>query len=477
MRVPGLLLSLLLLLAPHPAPAGQAPDLPERLQARLAEPRFEASRWGVHVVSLDTGRTLAAHDAGSWFVPASNAKLFTCAAALRILGPDRTLATSLLAPARPGARGVVPGDLILFGRGDPFLLGRWRGGAGRPDPLESLARQAWEAGVRVVEGDLVGDDSFFDTRPWGSGWEAGDRELAFGADVSALTVHENMVDLRIYPGSEAGRPCFLFPQPGLGLLPLANRTTTGQGPALRARWAGSVLEVTGALPPQAAPAALTAPVREPALFAAQLLRRALERRGIRILGATRAAHAGDRGRPLDPAPLAELGRVESEPVRELVKATLKDSVNLGAQLLLLQMGHSEAAGLEAVSGFLRRAGINGVLLEEGSGLSRKDLVKPEALTALLATMATQPEGAAFAAALPVAAVDGTLRGRFGNSAAGTRLRAKTGTLRNTSALAGYATSAHGERLAFAILLNNHVPAPDGPSGQAEVDALAAMLVE
>jgi D-alanyl-D-alanine carboxypeptidase/D-alanyl-D-alanine-endopeptidase (penicillin-binding protein 4) len=125
MRPAGLFLSLLLVLTPHPAPAGQpSPDLAERLQARIAEPRFASSRLGIHVVSLDTGRVLASQDAGRYFLPASNAKLFTCAAALRLLGPDRTLATSLLAPARPGAGGVVAGDLILYGRGDPSFLGR-----------------------------------------------------------------------------------------------------------------------------------------------------------------------------------------------------------------------------------------------------------------------------------------------------------------------------------------------------------------
>jgi len=452
-----------LLLALLLAPAAFAQPLATRLQAHLQAPRFEASRWGVSVVSLDTGRTVFEQDAGKYFVPASNAKLFTCAMALCRLGPERRIRTSVMAGGRPGPDGVLKGDLVLFGRGDPMFLARWHGYPGTPDPFEALAAQVAAAGVRVVRGDVVGDDSFFRTRPFGSGWESGDRDYAFGADVSALTVHDNMADLRIYPGT-AGGPCLLFPIPGLGLLPLRNLTTTGAGPGLRALWEGEELAVTGSLAAGAAPVSLAVPVRRPALFAAGLLRRALVRHGVRVTG-TAAARAV-------PAPV-ELAFVESPTVRELVKATLKDSVNLYAQLLLLQAGGSEEAGLAALADFLKEAGIpaGDVLLEEGAGLSRKDLVKPRALTALLKYMAARPEGPAFADALPLAAVDGTLRNRMGDSPAAANLRAKTGTLRNTHSLAGYVTTASGERLAFSIILNNHV----SPAPAADLDAAAVLL--
>jgi len=450
--------------------ARESPDLASRLQAHLDSPRFAASRWGVQVVSLDSGRTLFSRNAGQYFVPASNAKLFTCALALCRLGPDHRIRTSVLAAALPGPDGVLKGDLTFYGRGDPMLMARWRGGPALPDPLEALALQVKAAGVRSIEGEVVGDESFFATRPYGSGWEAGDRDFAFGADVSALTLHDNMVDLRIYPGTAAGRPCLLFPIPGKGLLPLRNLTTTGPAAPLRAEWQGDALEVTGALAEGAMPAALYVPVRDPARFAAALLRRALERQGITVLGKAALRPAGDK---------VELAHVDSPPLVEIVRATLKDSVNLYAQLLLLQAGRSERAGLAALGTFLREAGLNegGIVFEEGSGLSRKDLVKPEAVTALLRYMRTRPEGPAFAEALPLAAVDGTLRYRLGSTRAAVNLRAKTGTLRYTHALSGYVTTAGGDHLAFAILLNNHVPGPDGPAAEADVDAVAALLAE
>jgi len=461
MRVPALLLTPALALA-------QAPDLPARLQALAQAPALARAHLGVHVVSLDTGRTLYAQDAGKWFVPASCAKLLTCASALVTLGPETRLRTSVSAGARPGPDGTLRGDLFLVGRGDPMLMARWRGEAPDPDPLEALADQVAAAGVKRVAGDVVGDGRFFRTRPWGSGWEAQDRAFAFGADVSALTVHENVADLRIYPGTAPGAPCFLFPQPGLGLLPLANRTSTGPGPEIDLAWEGDTMVVTGALPPGAPPLALAVPVRNPEAFAARLLRRALERRGIQVGGSARAA------READPAPGTELAFLESRPVKALVRETLKHSVNLHAQMLLLQQGRSEKAGLASLGAFLASAGIRqGVQLEEGSGLSRKDLVTPEALTALLVHMDRRPEGIPFREALPLAGIDGTLRRRMAGTAAVGAVAAKTGTLRHVHALAGYATTRKGERLAFALLLNGAVE----PGGLEALEAFAVALAE
>jgi D-alanyl-D-alanine carboxypeptidase/D-alanyl-D-alanine-endopeptidase (penicillin-binding protein 4) len=454
----------ILLLALLLAPGAFAQALAPGIQAHLQAPRFEACRWGVSVVSLDTGRTLFEQDAGKYFLPASDAKLFTCAMILCRLGTERRIRTSVLADALPGPGGILEGDLVFYGRGDPTLMAQGSGNA-----LEDLAAQVAAAGVKVVAGDVVGDASFFRTLPYGSGWEAGDRDYAFGADVSALSVHGNVATLRVYPGREGG-PCLLFPIPGLGLLPLRNLTLTGPGPELRAVWEGNELVVSGTLPPGAPPAAFQVPVRNPALFAAGLLRRALERHGIQVAGAVRSRDAGQ-------PPPAELAWVESPPLRELVRATLKDSVNNYAQMLLLQAGGSEEAGLAVLAGFLKEAGIPAadVVLEEGSGLSRKDLVKPRAFTALLRFMAGRPEGAAFAAALPVAGVDGTLRNRMRDTPAAGNVRAKTGTLRNTHGLAGYVTTAAGERLAFSVLLNNHVAEPGGPPASAELDVIPVLL--
>jgi D-alanyl-D-alanine carboxypeptidase/D-alanyl-D-alanine-endopeptidase (penicillin-binding protein 4) len=485
-RIPLKAVALGLLLAMTPAGAAPPAPLAARLESLLSEPRFAAASWGVKVVSLDTGRTLFEHQADKLFVPASNTKLFTAALALQAPGKDFRIRTSLYGQGRPGPDGVLQGDLILFGRGDPTTLGRNQGG---PDPLEALATQAWAAGVRVVTGDLVGDDRFFATPPFGSGWEAGDLAFAFGAPPTALAIHGNTVTLRVYPAAP-GQPCLVFPMPGLHLLPVDNGTTTRPGgEGIRAHRApgDATVHLTGALPPGAPPAQLTVTLQDPALFFAQLLRRALLRHGIQVRGATRSVHAPDRAAPLDPGVLMELAHLESPPLHSILRDTLKDSLNLEAQVLLLQAGaarpgpgpNTESRGLEALAAYLEAAGLKPgqVLLEEGSGLSRKNLVTPAAIVALLVHLSHEPGADLFREALPLAGVDGSLAQRMTGTAAQGNLRAKTGTMRFNHALSGYVTSAAGERLAFAILLNNYDRGPKAPSAQSELDALAVSLAE
>jgi len=562
--------------APVPATA-QAAALAERIRRVLDAPRFQAASWGVEVLSLDSGQVLFARNPHQAFLPASNAKLFTVAMALQELGPERRLRTSLYAAARPGPDGVLAGDLVLYGRGDPTLMRPWTGGPARPDPLEDLVRQLQAQGVRSIQGDLVGDDSYFDAPPYAPGWAWEDLRFAYGAEPTALTIHHNLVDLWVYPAPVAGRPCFLFAQPGHGLFSFRNDTTTrpaGTAQGVRADRAPgeSTIRVTGSLAPGAAPVRLTVTIRDGALFAANLLERALARHGIPVRGRVRAVHAGDppegpeapgtpkaQGVPSDPAatgdrsassdpaahadqtassdpaantdqtassdpaahgdPTAssdlaahgdqpasdnragmdtaasfpagpgrvELGHLDSPPLRSLVRDLMKDSLNPYAQLLLLQAGglrpdlpgDSVQRGLAVLADWMAKAGLDpgSVQLEDGAGGSRRNLVQPDAIVRLLAHMDRQPEAAAFRDSLPVAGVDGTLRLRMGGTAAQGNLRAKTGTLRGTHALSGYVTSAGGERLAFAILLNND---PDGagqrgPSAQAGLDAVAELL--
>ena len=540
--------------APVPATA-QAAALAERIRRVLDAPRFQAASWGVEVLSLDSGQVLFARNPRQAFLPASNAKLFTVAMALQELGPERRLRTSLYAAARPGPDGVLAGDLVLYGRGDPTLMRPWTGGPARPDPMEDLVRQLQAQGVRSIQGDLVGDDSYFDAPPYAPGWAWEDLRFAYGAEPTALTIHHNLVDLWVYPAPVAGRPCFLFAQPGHGLFSFRNDTRTrpaGAAQGVRADRAPgeSTIRVTGSLAPGAAPVRLTVTIRDGALFAANLLERALARHGIPVRGRVRSVHAGDppegpeapgtpkavagpkaqgaqsdqaatgdRSASSDPAAhgdqtassdqpasdnraamdaaasaparpgRVELGHLDSPPLRSLVRDLMKDSLNPYAQLLLLQAGglrpdfpgDSVQRGLAVLADWMAKAGLDpgSVQLEDGAGGSRRNLVQPDAIVRLLAHMDGQPEAAAFRDSLPVAGVDGTLRLRMGGTAAQGNLRAKTGTLRGTHALSGYVTSAGGERLAFAILLNND---PDGsgqrgPSAQAGLDAVAELLAQ
>jgi D-alanyl-D-alanine carboxypeptidase/D-alanyl-D-alanine-endopeptidase (penicillin-binding protein 4) len=475
-----------------PAAPAQAAEtaLGDRIRTFLQAPRFAGAAWGIQVADLDTGRVVFEHNAGKYFIPASTTKLFTAALALERLGPDRRLRTSLYAAARPGPDGVLAGDLVLYGRGDPALASPWAGGPFRTDPLEAMAARLKALGVRAVQGDVVGDDSFFTAPPYGPGWEWQDLGYAYGAEPTALTVHAGTVDLWVYPATGAGRPCFLFTQPGQGLFTFRNGTGTGPARPVQAwRMPGEeAIRVTGSLPPGAAPVRLTLSVRDSARFAAQLLARALARNGIRASGQARAVHAGEAPAPLDPAGLTELAWVEGPPVAELVRDLLKRSDNQAAQLLWLQVG--AAAGGDPSQDTAQRSaaamaawlaeigqGPEDAVLEDGAGLSRRNLVTPAALVRLLTHMDRRGTAAVFRDSLPVAGVDGTLRRRLAGTPAEGNLRAKTGTLRWTRALAGYLTGGRGERLAFALMLNNYRPAPGASAGEADLDTLAALLAD
>jgi len=475
--------------AAEPGPETVA-ALRERLRAHVTQPRFARAHWGIHLVSLETGRVLFTANADKWFVPASTAKLFTGALALDVLGPDFRSRTSLYAAARPGAHGTLRGDLRLYGRGDPgFLVGAVGGDWDRA--LAPLVEAAVRAGLKQVQGGLVADASYFRGPPVGSGWEHDDLTWYYGAEVSALSLNNNAIEVVARPAARAGLPAEVFLYPSTAFVSVSNRllTVVAGGPRRVNLWRearANVVHARGTLPLDAGRVSVTVAVREPARWFGEEFKRALGRRGITVRGPVRVLEA-----PPESAGAAathgwiELGGCDSAPLRELLPRMLKPSQNLHAQLWLLQAGAtlapagpeetSEQAGRRAMNAFLVRAGIPAgeVRLEEGSGLSRHNVITPRALVRLLEFMARHPHAEVFRAALPVAGVDGTLRLRLRGTPAEGNLRAKTGSLDLVSTLAGYVTSAAGEPLVFALLLNQY--AGGERPGRAELDDIAAWL--
>lgn len=483
-----------------PLAAASSPALREFLDAHLAQSQFAAATWGVKIVSLDSGATLYEHNAGKLLKPASNAKLYSTALALDRLGPDFRIRTSLLARQPPDPDGVVHGDLIIYGRGDPSFAARFHHGS-HADNLSPLSRALARAGVKRVTGDLVADETFFRGPPLGSGWMWDDLDEYYGAEVSALTVEDNVVDLVLRPGAAAGDPVLIQTLPPTRYLAFSNLAVTvnaGSGPAqlrLHRPLARNLVLVEGRIPLDVTNLFEAATVHQPARWFAALFRESLERQGIRVEGTLRAIDSPLLGSPVpgNPDPV-ELAFVESPPLSEILARTLKPSQNLYAQLLLLQVGAraqaaapqrapgpvngrlsetTEAAGLLEMNRFLADAGIGPeeVRLEEGSGLSRGTLLTPNATVKLLAHMHRHRHRETFREALPVAGVDGTLRRRMKGTPAAGNARAKTGTLRYMHTLSGYATNQIGETLAFSLMLNNFT----GEESAAR-DALDAIVV-
>lgn len=509
-------------------------ELRLRVRELIARPEFASSMLAVKIASLDTGRVIYEENANKWLQPASNLKLYTIAAALDRLSPDFRFVTSVYAPARPDASGTVRGDLIVYGRGDPTYAKRFNalgadataarvGSSGvaasaegvsgvsgfatpagngasspsspRPDAeyfkaIDELASRIAAAGVRRVEGDLVGDESYFAGDALAPGWEWDDLQWWYGAEVSALSVNDNSVDLTVSPGARAGEPCRITLGPATGYVTVVDRTrTTPRGTprdlVVHRPLGTNTLEISGGMPVDDRPFTGSVAVARPALFFVTLLREALERQGVRFTGRTRTVDARERATAALPvSSLVELATRQSPPLSVVAAQAMKPSQNLYTELILRALGKTAAtdarrktdeAGVEAVRAFLRGAGIDDgkVQMVDGSGLSQRNLVTAETTLQLLIHMNRHRYAAVFRDTLPVAGVDGTLRNRMKGTPAQANARAKTGTLSSATSLSGYVTSAAGERLVFSLMIN-HPPRERDPRA-AFTDAITILL--
>lgn len=459
------------------------------LQARISEvlrkPELESAMVGIKVTSLETGRVLFEENANKLLRPASNMKLYTVAAALDRLSPEYRFVTSVYASAKPDADGVVKGDLIIYGRGDPSVAARFNNGDYFKG-LNDLAERIAAAGVKKVKGDLVGDESYFTGPRYGSGWEWEDLQWWYGAEVSALTVDDNALDLSVKPAPEVGRPAVITTGPPDPLLRISNRvTTTAKGSrrdlTVDRDLGQNTMTISGGIALDDKGYTAGVGISDPAQLFVYLLRDALARKGVTVNGKSRTVDARSGGSIVPkgslalinlttsiPAPL-ELTTLQSPPLSLIAAQTLKPSQNLYTELILRTLGTmvspetstttsstSEGAGLETVKNFLKEAGLNpnSLVLSDGSGLSRNDMVTAEATLQLLTYMHRHRYASVFRDALPIAGVDGTLRNRFKGTLAENNLRAKTGSLSSAASLSGYVTTAAGENLVFSIMVNN-----------------------
>jgi D-alanyl-D-alanine carboxypeptidase/D-alanyl-D-alanine-endopeptidase (penicillin-binding protein 4) len=461
--------------ATDPAPKRVA----RALEPWLARPELAAAFWGVEVRSLSTGRALLSRNATQAFRPASTMKLVTTAAALDALGPEATLRTTVETAGRLDALGRVLGDVYLVGRGDPQIGSRAT--PGRPAGVfEEMAAALAAAGVKRVEGRLVGHEGAFSGDRRGGDWTWEDLAWGYATEVSALAFEDNVVVLRLAPGEREGDPAVLDLWPPCDTL--AIRTTVATGTAgqpdsvrLEREPGSNVVTLSGSVPLGGEWRGELA-VADPARHAAAAFAAALAGRGIRVRGPVVSS------REALPEGARVLAAHESPPLADLVRAVNKESQNLHAEMLLRVVGMkqkgegSEAQGHEAVVAFLDRLGVphDGWRMTDGSGLARTDLVTPRGLVALLAAMDRHPAAAAFRASLPIAGRDGTLEKRMRGTAAEGNVTAKTGTLALVNALAGYVTTRGGERLAFALFVNNH--AGRGREAVKALDKIAAALV-
>jgi serine-type D-Ala-D-Ala carboxypeptidase/endopeptidase (penicillin-binding protein 4) len=460
-------LALLLLSLGHPGWADLA-----ALQAGIDTATESVRRHafvGVLVRSLTRGDTLYQRDAERVFVPASNQKLLTSATALERLGPDYRFVTRVLATGEMSADGTLHGDLVLQGGGDPILS---------TADLADLARQVAGSGIRRVQGALRADESRFDANPRGRGWSAGD-EFDYSNQISALSLNRNRVTVRVAPEARPGRPAAVTLEPATTYLRITSRCITGPAGATgsvsisRARDRNEVT-IRGVVPAGHAPVVDTVTVEQPALYTASVFRDALEDAGMVFTGPTLWLRA----------PFGARSVVEhsSPPLAEILPLLNKPSDNFIAEMLLQAIGAERrgygttAAGAAEVRAFLSETVMDAtpVVVSDGSGLSRMDLVSPTTICGLLEFMSRHRDAEVFRRSLPIAGVDGTLGRRMRNTSAANNAHAKTGTLTHVTALSGYVTAANGETLVFSVMTNNY---PGAPTPKAMEDEVCQALSE
>jgi serine-type D-Ala-D-Ala carboxypeptidase/endopeptidase (penicillin-binding protein 4) len=477
-----------------PATGADVERFRQRVDAALSATGPDKGAWGVLVTDAATGEVLYSRNPDAYFMPASTAKLFTTALALATLGPDYRVRTTIASSGAIDSDGVLKGDLVLIGRGDANLSNRkfpFEKKEEREGPPERVFAEFADAvamrGVKEVSGDVIADDSMFQHEKIPSGWLVDDILWSYGAAVSAIAVNDNTFTLDLRPGAREG-------DPGRSEAGLAGNFYTIENSVLTAargseeklavaRDPGSrLIHVSGTMPLDAPLRRLTIAIEEPAEYAASLFAHLLVARGVKVDGHSRARHAGDPETGVA-APQTVLDEHTSIPLSDDVRLTNKNSENLHAELLLLLAAHEKAAArnyedaMKFASTFFKSAGIadGDVVLSDGSGLSRKDLVTPRASVQLLRYAAMQPWGELYRSTLPVAGEDGTLSDRMKNTPAAAHIFAKTGTIGHGNALSGYATTLRGERLLFSILgNNNNLHAQDANK---VIDAICLAMVE
>lgn len=423
-------------------------QLDEAIASVTQRPEFRRIRWGILVQTQDSGETLYAQEAGQFFIPASNAKLLTTAAALEKLGPQFRIRTSI-EQIDPQSGGVV---LRVAGRGDPSLTDA---------ELAALAQQLSDRDITEID-LLIGDDSYFQGDPVHPTWEWEDIQAGYGAPVNSLILNQNAIGLTLVPQALGEELQVIWDDPTEeSAWQIVNRSTTAAANAPEFLSVGRdfsqpIIYVQGQLRAGSASEPVAVSIPRPSQYFMQRFLQALLANNIRVNQAViTTSPVSEQG--------IEIAFVESPTLAELLVETNQESNNLYAEALLRSLGAVEApnadltlqAGLSVVETTLTQIAIDpeSYSLVDGSGLSRRNLISPEALVQTLRAMSQSPNAITYRNSLTSAGINGTLQNRFQDTPVEGRFHGKTGALSDTVTLSGYLEPPNHPALVLSILVN------------------------
>ncbi|WP_434387055.1 D-alanyl-D-alanine carboxypeptidase/D-alanyl-D-alanine endopeptidase [Melittangium boletus] len=450
----------------QPRPAGAADDkkraereaLKASLMQVLQREPLNASRVAVHMLSLDDGSVVFSHNADELLNPASNVKLVTSAAALATLGSEHRFETDFL--LEPESDGIKAKTLYVRGKGDPSIT---------TERLFGMTGDLFHTGLREVQ-DIVVDDSWFDAERTPSGYDQEDTDRAYMAPTGALSLNWNAVGVYLRAGDSLGSKGVVELEPASDYFVVESTLTTGDKRARRfsvasdAAGAQQKILVRGQVPQGGGAMSVWKKIDNPPMYFGQTLKQLLVARGIKVKGKVKPGVTPPRSRLVYTA--------TSDTFDLILKKLNKVSSNFIAEMLLKSMGAesrgapgSFAKGLDVVEEFLARdVGIprGTYVMKNGSGLNDTNRFSATQFDKLLRYMYERfPLAPEYLSSLGIAGKDGTLKYRFDGTDAVGRLRAKTGTLENVSALSGYVQAAGGEKFIFSMMVNDY-PGRSGP---------------
>ncbi len=439
-------------------------DFWQQMDDIFNDPNFSGANWGVVIKSLETGEYLYKRNEDKLFMPASTMKVLTTISGLEILGKDYKFKTNVyLNGTLDGS--ILQGDIIVQGFGDPTISDRFYDG----DlfyVFNQWADSLSKLGIDEINGNLIGDDNAFDDNGLGPGWAWDNESYWYSAPTGALSFSDNCVAVIVRP-SQKGLPAMVSTLPETKYVTVINKVNTvepnieSEVDVYRERGT-NIITVFGRVSENSEEKRVYSTVNNPTQYMMVVLKEVLQQKGIKVNG-----YAADIDEELlnpDYNGMVKLLTYYSPNLSEIIKVINKNSQNFYAEQLLKTIGYEKEGfgsienGVNEIKSFFRKIGINPemLIMVDGSGLSRLNLVTPRQMVDLLTYIFKNEDFQIFYESLPVAGVDGTLGRRMRKTKAENNVRGKTGYISGVRSLCGYVNTADNEPLTFSIFVNNYI---------------------